>query len=634
MVYVFLCPEHKSRCRQSSSFRCCVVQKGVCGPCPNIDRNGLLQASIDANLLVLNMSFDSSQTYWTAQGLFAKTAKDGVLPPVPLLITSEGHLQLAAVKHASRSIWTRIRAKGTASTAVFLMSCGIVVLWFLSDDVAAYFPGATERVLDLIYSIPGGAFCDKALRLLSRAASNVFRALNPFDGARDALRLHPVKVCVPPRFVCFFVSVAASFGRCVDQRYRLLELCGTTCCSLVPGVAAFRCVSLRCIFAVVGNIRAPVDVRISSQRVGVTPSPPCLLSAQLGPLRKERFRPVFPLLEDMFSGKPLLEEATWYLVVYPSIYRDVWRLSFVMSCTPAQFRVTFVVLCACPVLLLVQGVIAAYIASAGWMMAFVYVVAMLGTVGNGIRRVLPVPSPVVRLLRSSKVAVATVCAVVVAAHVETFSLPPAFREVTLKGELWRIFSLLVAHCTFVLVYIAEYQRIVCHVGVHTAAVTAYEVLSGSSNSSCPAQPHVQHTCDPNSISTTFIALCRFPPRPTFLSSSHGRSRRAFRGVDDSVLLPPRSIGQPRPLPLPYARGGDPPATGSLPVCPDFRAADWAADGSDGYPDASRGSISRSFRGVGRASPHFLGPPAHYRQRLACPPRPPFPVPPRHTRLLG
>lgn len=77
---------------------------------------------------------------------------------------------------------------------------------------------------------------------------------------------------------------------------------------------------------------------------------------------------------------------------------------------------------------------AVYIFSAGWMMMFVYVVAVLGTVGNGIRRLLPVPSPVVRLLRSRKVAGVAVCAAFVAAHAETLSLPPVFREVTLKGE--------------------------------------------------------------------------------------------------------------------------------------------------------------------------------------------------------
>lgn len=138
--------------------------------------------------------------YLTAQGLLAKTAKDGTLSPVFVLLTPESHLQLGAVKHASRSIWTWICAKGTASKAAFVVTCSVVVLWLLGDEITPYFPGATDRVLDLIYSVPGGAFGYTALRLLSGAASNVVRALNPFDGARDALRLHPIKVSMPPSF--------------------------------------------------------------------------------------------------------------------------------------------------------------------------------------------------------------------------------------------------------------------------------------------------------------------------------------------------------------------------------------------------------------------------------------------------
>lgn len=69
------------------------------------------------------------------------------------------------------------------------------------------------------------------------------------------------------------------------------------------------------------------------------------------------------------------------------------------------------------------------------MVVLAYVVAVLGMVGNNVRRALPSPLPVMRLLRSRKVAAAAVCATVVAAHVETFSLPPTFREITLKGEI-------------------------------------------------------------------------------------------------------------------------------------------------------------------------------------------------------
>lgn len=102
---------------------------------------------------------------------------------------------------------------------------------------------------------------------------------------------------------------------------------------------------------------------------------------------------------------------------------------------PGVRKYDIALVCICPCFYFVQGVMAVYIASAGWMMVFVHVVAMLGTVFNGMRQRLPIPSSVVRLLRSRKVAAAAVCAVFIAAHVETFALPPTFREVTLKGEL-------------------------------------------------------------------------------------------------------------------------------------------------------------------------------------------------------
>lgn len=69
------------------------------------------------------------------------------------------------------------------------------------------------------------------------------------------------------------------------------------------------------------------------------------------------------------------------------------------------------------------------------MMAFVLVLRVLGGAGNGVRGLLPTPRPMMRLLRSREVGAATAFVAVVAAHVETFSLPPTFREITLKGEL-------------------------------------------------------------------------------------------------------------------------------------------------------------------------------------------------------
>lgn len=58
-------------------------------------------------------------------------------------------------------------------------------------------PGAEERILELLFSLPGGTVGVTFLRLLSEAATSVVRTLNPFDGARDALRLDPLAVGAP-----------------------------------------------------------------------------------------------------------------------------------------------------------------------------------------------------------------------------------------------------------------------------------------------------------------------------------------------------------------------------------------------------------------------------------------------------
>eukprot|EP00903_Cladosiphon_okamuranus_P012207 g11449.t1 len=211
------------------------------------------------------------------RGLFAKSAKDGTLLPVPLLLTPGSHLQLDAMQRASRSLWASIRARGSTATAAFVLLCGLLCVWANGDTFAVKFLGlssAEERILELLCSLPGGVVGVTVLRLLSGAAISVVRTLNPFDGARDALRLDPV-----------------------------------------------------------------------------------------------------------------------------------------------------------------SGIMAVYAVSTGWMMVFVYVVAVLGMVGNGIRRMLPPARPVMRLLQSRKFAAVAACVTVVAAHVETFSMPPTFREITLKGEL-------------------------------------------------------------------------------------------------------------------------------------------------------------------------------------------------------
>lgn len=131
------------------------------------------------------------------QGLCAKTAKEGVLLPVPLLLTPDNHFQLGAVRYAWRSLWASIRAKGRSAMAGVWLSCGALLVWILGDDIAAYFPGPMERLLDAVYSVPGGAVGVAALRWLNGTASSLIRALNPLDGAGDALRLHPSKVRTP-----------------------------------------------------------------------------------------------------------------------------------------------------------------------------------------------------------------------------------------------------------------------------------------------------------------------------------------------------------------------------------------------------------------------------------------------------
>jgi len=130
----------------------------------------------------------------------AKSAKDGALPSVPLLLLPETHLHLGAAERASRSLWASIRAKGAAATGAFVAACTVTCLWAQADAVAAAFPGVEERVLGLVYSVPGGFVVLTALRVLSGAAGGVVRVLNPFHGAQDALRLAPfaVGICVHP----------------------------------------------------------------------------------------------------------------------------------------------------------------------------------------------------------------------------------------------------------------------------------------------------------------------------------------------------------------------------------------------------------------------------------------------------
>lgn len=155
------------------------------------------------------------------QGLLAKSAKEGALPSVPLLLLPETHLHLAAAERASRSLWVSVRARGAAATAAFVAACAVACLWLRGDAVAAAFPGAEERVLGLVYSVPGGAVGLAALRLLSGAAGGVVRALNPFHGARDALRLPPFAVSMYAGTSLNFVRLPRSL-RCDVVSSRLL----------------------------------------------------------------------------------------------------------------------------------------------------------------------------------------------------------------------------------------------------------------------------------------------------------------------------------------------------------------------------------------------------------------------------
>ena len=72
------------------------------------------------------------------------------------------------------------------------------------------------------------------------------------------------------------------------------------------------------------------------------------------------------------------------------------------------------------------------------MLTFVYLVAVLGSVGNGILGVgkrCPVPlRGCLRSLQNRKVAVVVACAAIVGGHLKSLSLPVAFTGITVKGE--------------------------------------------------------------------------------------------------------------------------------------------------------------------------------------------------------
>lgn len=82
-----------------------------------------------------------------------------------------------------------------------------------------------------------------------------------------------------------------------------------------------------------------------------------------------------------------------------------------------------------------QGLVAVYLATAGSMMVFVYLVTLFGASGNWLRRTgRPVLKHLAAPLRYRSVVVAIACVAAVAAHVERFSSPPSFRPLTVHGK--------------------------------------------------------------------------------------------------------------------------------------------------------------------------------------------------------
>lgn len=85
-----------------------------------------------------------------------------------------------------------------------------------------------------------------------------------------------------------------------------------------------------------------------------------------------------------------------------------------------------------------QGLMVIYVFTLGWMVVFAFLVATLGSAGSRLRRAAkrsPAPvSSIMRALESRQAATLLACAVVFAAHVQKFSLPPTFRTPTLQGE--------------------------------------------------------------------------------------------------------------------------------------------------------------------------------------------------------
>lgn len=215
MLYLNLCALRRRIFKTYVEYVCTTWNILICV------RPRLLAACSTTCLAVTNGL--SPKIFSLPQGLSAKTAKAGALPPVQLLLAPETHFQWNTIKHLLLSLWTSVRAQGTPVVVALVTACSVLGIWAIGDDIEEYFPGAAERVLEVVCSVPGGAVIRRAgamilivVRLVGGATGSVVLVVNPFQGAGDALRLQPVKVGV-----CW-VFVLGSLVVCTRHLWLLL----------------------------------------------------------------------------------------------------------------------------------------------------------------------------------------------------------------------------------------------------------------------------------------------------------------------------------------------------------------------------------------------------------------------------